>query len=194
MAEWWGKLTAADAHALADVIATFPRSKVGPWSRMLLTLFSTNRDGIVTAGRGTLAEAAGVSDEVARRFIERMERDGVLVRLGDATGPSGHYERRAFEWRVDDGEGWASEAQKCPPTGHQNAHPLGRIPAKMPRGGGQNPRENAHHQSTEYSDRTGAGSPGGDQPPSRQTEWPEIPPAIAAWHKAHADEIRAGWL
>lgn len=193
MAEWWGKLTAADAHALADVIATFPRSKVGPWSRMLLTLFSTSRDGIVTAGRGTLAEAAEVTPRMARRFIERMEQDGVLVRLGDADGPSGHYERRAFEWRID-GEGWPESPSKGPGDGPQKGHPLDQIAAKRARGGGPNRRQKGHHQSTEYSDRVGAGSPGGDQPPNRQTEWPEIPPAIAAWHKAHADEIRAGWL
>ena len=192
MAEWWGKLTAADAHALADVIATFPRSKVGPWSRMLLTLFSTSRDGEVSMGARTLANQCDVSYRAARYFVERMEADGVLVPVGRKKNGGGEFAVRRFEWadgvRQKRGENGAPMRQKNGAPCAKNSSDFG---APLRQNSGD---FGAHKSMQSIQNRTGAGSPGGDQPPSRQTEWPEIPPAIAAWHKAHADEIRAGWL
>lgn len=99
----WAKLDRDGSVHLAEIIATFPKAKLMQDSKMLLLLYaSMGKGGTITIGHRQLAEAAGVSDRAAYRFMKKLEDDGMLIRVGDSKGQSGgKYMKRAFWWIAD---------------------------------------------------------------------------------------------
>ena len=112
----WAKLDQAAAFGLARAASSFPTSKLEKYTRMLLVLYSgTGRDGCVTMGRRTLAERAGVSEDTARSFIDRLEDRGVLIPAGEKVTQNGTYTLRRWEWLVGEGGGLKPPGGGCTP-------------------------------------------------------------------------------
>ena len=122
----WAKLDQSGAAHLADIIATFPKSKARQYAHMLLSLYaSIDPSGCITIGRRQLAEKAGVSEDVARYFMRRLEDDGALVTIGSASGKGGgRYVKRAFFWMQPGGRktrGFSpTDGRKIPPPMGEN--------------------------------------------------------------------------
>lgn len=101
--EGFGKLYETDALHLAEIIAQLPRRSFDARTRMVLYCYANlyDRDGSVpyfNVGTRQLAEFAGCARKTARRFIEDMEKDGLIVRLGTMKTKSGEFTKRTFWW------------------------------------------------------------------------------------------------
>lgn len=97
----FGKLDEESAIHLAEIISTFPRRSSAAYSKMLLICAANIYDAptpYFTLGRRDLAKRAQVSDKTARRFLDMMESDGVIVQLGKVKTKAGEYVKRAFWW------------------------------------------------------------------------------------------------
>lgn len=136
----WAKLDQAACDRIAEIVATFSPAYMATHTRMLLTLYrSLDKDGTITIGYRKLAERAGVTERAAYKFIEKMEKGGVLVRVGERKTPAGDYTVRRFYWM----EG-ATQEGSTPAT--QKA-PSGKHPRYLNRGVWV-----AHQSSTELSE------------------------------------------
>lgn len=95
----WAKLDCEASWRLSEVITGFPKSKLEPYTRMLLILYSSmSRDGSVNIGYRTLAERAGTTEKQAYYFIHKLEDDGILINLGKVKTRGGNYTKRQFAW------------------------------------------------------------------------------------------------
>lgn len=97
----FGKLDEVGAVHLAEIISTFPRRSMAAYTAMLLICVANMYDAptpYFTLGRRELAKRAGCSDKTARRFLDMMESDGVIVSLGKVKTKSGEYVKRTFWW------------------------------------------------------------------------------------------------
>lgn len=123
----WAKLDRDGSVHLAEIIATFSKAKLMQDSKMLLLLYaSMGKGGAITIGHRQLAEAAGVSDRTAYRFMKKLEDDGMLIRVGDGKGQSGgKYMKRAFWWIADSiGDDQKQADSVAPPLPKTVAPPL----------------------------------------------------------------------
>ena len=88
----WAKITCSDAAELARIVGMFSRRTCEERTHMLLVLFaSQSRDGTVNIGFRTLAERADVTPDKARRFMEWLRREGVLVDAYKAKNKGGEF-------------------------------------------------------------------------------------------------------
>lgn len=152
----WSKLDQGGAAHLAEIAASLPASRTLDHMRMLLALYaSMDTRGVITMGRGQLAEIAGVNPATAQRFIARLEKNGHLVVIGNGSGKSGgRYVRRAF-W-------WIAERMKAGDRKHGDFDQAGdrltdqagdRKGGVFDQAGDQKHGDFDHHQmNTEYSD------------------------------------------
>lgn len=87
----WAKLDQRAAYEISEYAATFRRDAARPYLYMLLTLYSSmGQDGTVRIGFKELAHRCGVNERAARRFMDRLKEDGVLVQVDS--------KRRRFRW------------------------------------------------------------------------------------------------
>lgn len=132
----WYPLSGADVGPLTSLISLFNSRTASGQSRIRMTLYLWSRlwrqgDGVPTfrVGRRTMAEECGVSAKAAQLYVEAMERDGWIVRVGKQR--TGKYVRRTFAWLVpDESEGLleavsedADEIKKGPPRTQKRDHP-----------------------------------------------------------------------
>lgn len=148
----WYKLDEDAAHMLSEIIATFssPRSRA---QRIDMLLFCYSQ--IVASGKPcphfklgqrTLSKGCGVSDGVARRFLEAMEEQGWFVRIGDRS--SGGYQKRTFWWLAED----AGSVQRSTEGSVQRSTEGGaRTWEESTEGSVQTPCRKYAHQSAERS-------------------------------------------
>lgn len=164
----WAKLDATAAAELTDIIKTFPPSKIEKYTLMLLTLFaSTNRSGAVTMGFRTLAERCGVHEQSARRFLAKLENDGVLVSAGQKVTATGKYIERAWFWLVEGGV-----------SNDRHTH-VSKSPAKSTRGVSKSPGFSTHIRYQKYQ-IDGGGSATAAPPPNQvQNDCPPKPQEIS---------------
>lgn len=111
MARPFGKLYEEDAHNLANAMAMLPRKSMARYADLLLTCYSMlRRDDDpphFRAGYRDLAARCGCDKMTAKRFLDLMEADGIIVKVGTATvrrkDGGGEYTKRAFWWHLDEG-------------------------------------------------------------------------------------------
>lgn len=152
----WAKLDQSGAAHLADIIATFPKSKARQYAHMLLSLYaSIDPSGCITIGRRQLAEKAGVSERVARYFLQKLEDDGALVTIGSASGKGGgRYVKRAFFWLQPNGQ---KTRGFCPTDGQKIVPPMDKKPGDFVQPMDKNPSDFVPLKIyTEYIDYGGA--------------------------------------
>lgn len=153
----WYKLDADDARHLAQIAGTFtdPRSSEKR-HRMLLYCYSQIQSRAkpcpsFKTGIRTIAKDCDVSFSTARRFLESMEGQGWVVRVGSGKDSRGSFERRTFWWIAEDG----GCAQSC-------AHPVSTSKEVCAQGCAQSPLRKDTHQSTEYSENASRSSAGAE--------------------------------
>lgn len=165
----WYKLDETDALNLAEIQNSFnDRRSRYKRLRMLNFIWSKiNSKGYpcpyFCVGRRVIAERCDVSEGSAKKFIEYLEENGWVVRVGREQ--AGKTPRRTFWWIAEAAEFSTSGHQLVPTTGHQlvpgTGHQLETVSTHR---GHQTPPVSAHHpalkpptcdhvQSTEYSQR-----------------------------------------
>lgn len=161
----WYKIDETDALNLAEIQNSFnDRRSRYKRLRMLNFIWSKiNSKGYpcpyFRVGRKTIAEKCGVSEDTARDFIEYLEREGWVVRVGD--DKHGRTPRRTFWWLADAAE-FSTSGGKLPPTTRgklppcqERVTPKGgeKHPPVTPNNMGETGTSYPHIQSTEYSQR-----------------------------------------
>ena len=163
-------LGAYDAHRLALMIGQLSdaRTRVQRadmalycWSRMV-------RGGKpcpnFTVGIRTLMRECGVTERVARGFLERAEGMGWVLRLGEVSNRSGRFERRTFLWVAEEAadqsgmglDEWLESVgvrrlTVRPPT-PETSDPVCKSQQNTSDPSDVSPCGNVTHQSTEYSE------------------------------------------
>ena len=97
----YAKLDRRGASCLAAVIDGFgDRRTRGLWTRLVLMLYASldAKTATTAIGPAELAERASCTRSQAARFLERMERDGAVVAIGEAHTGTGVYVVRTFKW------------------------------------------------------------------------------------------------
>lgn len=172
MAESFYKLGRFDAHRLALMIGQMSDSR-NRVQRADMTLYCWSR--MVRSGRPcphfalgirTLMRECGVTEREARGFLERAERLGWIIRVGESRSRSGRYEKRTFLWVAEeaaDDDGMALDEwleskgvrrlTVRPPT-PETSDPVIKAQQKTSDGSDVSPCGNVTHQSTEYSERS----------------------------------------
>lgn len=152
----WAKLDQGGAANLSYIIASFQPSHVMSHTRMLLALYaSMDSRGVITMGRGQLAEIAGVTPSAAQRFLAKLESDGHLVVIGNGSGKSGgRYVRRAFRWIADRTKAGDQNQGRTDQAGDRYTDQAGdQNQGRTDHPTDQNQGRTDHHQmNTEYSD------------------------------------------
>ena len=104
----FGKLTEIDAYHLAELMAGLHGKAKVEKARVILYCAAHRMDGkppYFNVGVAQMARFAGCSTSTARRLLNELEDDGVIVRLGTevvyGNRSGGEYTRRAFEWYMD---------------------------------------------------------------------------------------------
>ena len=78
----WARLDKTAAVLLGQIAASFPRIKTEKCITMLLILYaSMDNSGVITMGRRTLAKLAGVGENTARYFLNKLLKDGAIVQI-----------------------------------------------------------------------------------------------------------------
>lgn len=102
----FGKLDEDGAIHLAETFASFPRRSSAIYLKMLLICAANMYDAptpYFTLGRRDLARRAGCSDKTAKRFLDMLADDGVIVELGTVKTKTGEFTKRTFWWCVEEG-------------------------------------------------------------------------------------------
>lgn len=164
----WYKLDETDALNLAEIQNSFDdrRSRLKRLRMLNYVWSKINSSGhpcpYFVVGRRAMAERCGVSEGTAKRFIEYLEENGWVVRVGE--GHAGRAPRRTFWWIADAAklstnapEFSTSGYKVVPATGSKREQVCTRPGYKTPpvctRYRVQNPPISDHVQSTEYSER-----------------------------------------
>ena len=177
MAESYYKLGRFDAHRLAAMIGQLSDSRnrvqradmaLYCWSRMVR---SGKPCPYFALGIRTLMRECGATEREARGFLERAERLGWILRVGEIRSRSGRYERRTFLWVAEEAadeagmgldEWLESEGVRrstVRPPNPETSDPVIKAQQKTSDGSDVSAGRNVTHQSTEYSESSALHSP-----------------------------------
>ena len=173
----WAKLDQTAAQELASVISTFTKRTVAKYTLLLLTLYrSMDADGRITAGYESMSKMTGIPIRTVRRFIEDMESQGVLVRIGSYKRKGGgSFIVRRFSW---------IECDRMPQKWHTG---MPQNPGKVAGRYATNQGKTGIQQnSTEFSEG-GGGSATAMPPPQDVTDVPRWPSVMGGAPGACAD-------
>ena len=137
----WAKLDATAACHLADCMDMFQGRAASKRRKMLLFCYSKLNGAKIPffrLGRGTIAKACDVSDEVAKKFIEFCCDNEIFVEF--ETTEKGLTPKRTFWW-IKEG------------VGLQRTTPRVKTPTSRPNYMGQKHRSKNHHQTQIYQSK-----------------------------------------
>jgi hypothetical protein len=116
-----------DVRMLTTLLSQFSNKSPSGIKRIHMTLFlwsqlSDERKGVpyFNCGIRTIAKECELSTKTARAFIEAMEQDGWIVRIGESK--SGKYVRRTFGWLAGDDVTVPLEGHTLCPSDLQKGH------------------------------------------------------------------------
>lgn len=137
----WAKLDTTAACHLADCMDMFQGRAASKRRKMLLFCYSKLNGAKIPffrLGRGTVAKACGVSDEVAKKFIEFCCDNEIFVEFEETE--KGLTPKRTFWWILEG-------------VGLQRTTPRVKTPTSRPNYMGQKHRSKNHHQTQIYQSR-----------------------------------------
>lgn len=137
----WAKLDTTAACHLADCMDMFQGRAASKRRKMLLFCYSKLNGAKIPFfrfGRGAIAKACGVSEEVARRFLEFCCDNEIFVEFEETE--KGLTPKRTFWWILEG-------------VGLQRTTPRVKTPTSRPTHMGQKHRSNAPHQTQIYQSR-----------------------------------------
>ena len=137
----WAKLDTTAACHLADCMDMFQGRAASKRRKMLLFCYSKLNGAKIPffrLGRGAIAKACGVSDEVAKKFIEFCCDNEIFVEFEETE--KGLTPKRTFWWILEG-------------VGLQRTTPRVKPPASRPNHMGQKHRSKNHHQTQIYQSR-----------------------------------------
>lgn len=137
----WAKLDTTAACHLADCMDMFQGRAASKRRKMLLFCYSKLNGAKIPffrLGRGTIAKACGVSDEVAKKFIEFCCDNEIFVEFEETE--KGLTPKRTFWWILEG-------------VGLQRTTPRVKTPTSRPNHMGLKHRFKNHHQTQIYQSR-----------------------------------------
>ena len=137
----WAKLDTTAACHLADCMDMFQGRAASKRRKMLLFCYSKLNGAKIPffrLGRGTIAKACGVSEEVAKKFIEFCCDNEIFVEFEETE--KGLTPKRTFWWILEG-------------VGLQRTTPSVKTPTSRPTYMGQKHRSKNHHQTQIYQSR-----------------------------------------
>lgn len=137
----WAKLDTTAACHLADCMDMFQGRAASKRRKMLLFCYSKLNGAKIPffrLGRGAIAKACGVSDEVAKKFIEFCCDNEIFVEFEETE--KGLTPKRTFWWILEG-------------VGLQRTTPRVKTPTSRPNHMGQKHRSKNHHQTQIYQSR-----------------------------------------
>lgn len=137
----WAKLDTTAACHLADCMDMFQGRAASKRRKMLLFCYSKLNSGKVPffrLGYRTIAKACGVSNEVAKKFLQFCCDNEIFVEFEETE--KGLTPKRTFWWIA---EGWVL----------QRPHPEVKTPTSRPHHRGQKHRSKTPHQTQIYQSR-----------------------------------------
>jgi hypothetical protein len=137
----WAKLDTTAACHLADCMDMFQGRAASKRRKMLLFCYSKLNGAKIPffrLGRGAIAKACGVSDEVAKKFIEFCCDNEIFVEFEETE--KGLTPKRTFWWIFEG-------------VGLQRTTPRVKTPTSRPNHMGQKHRSKNHHQTQIYQSR-----------------------------------------
>ena len=137
----WAKLDTTAACHLADCMDMFQGRAASKRRKMLLFCFSKLNGAKIPffrLGRGAIAKACGVSDEVAKKFIEFCCDNEIFVEFEETE--KGLTPKRTFWWILEG-------------VGLQRTTPRVKTPTSRPNYMGQKHRSKTPHQTQIYQSR-----------------------------------------
>lgn len=137
----WAKLDTTAACHLADCMDMFQGRAASKRRKMLLFCYSKLNGAKIPffrLGRGAIAKACGVSDEVAKKFIEFCCDNEIFVEFEETE--KGLTPKRTFWWILEG-------------VGLQRTTPRVKPPISRPNHMGQKHRSKNHHQTQIYQSR-----------------------------------------
>lgn len=137
----WAKLDTTAACHLADCMDMFQGRAASKRRKMLLFCYSKLNGAKIPffrLGRGAIAKACGVSDEVAKKFIEFCCDNEIFVEFEETE--KGLTPKRTFWWILEG-------------VGLQRTIPRVKPPTSRPNHMGQKHRSKNHHQTQIYQSR-----------------------------------------
>lgn len=137
----WAKLDTTAACHLADCMDMFQGRAASKRRKMLLFCYSKLNGAKIPffrLGRGAIAKACGVSDEVAKKFIEFCCDNEIFVEFKETE--KGLTPKRTFWWILEG-------------VGLQRTTPRVKTPTFRPNHMGQKHRSKNHHQTQIYQSR-----------------------------------------
>lgn len=137
----WAKLDTTAACHLADCMDMFQGRAASKRRKMLLFCYSKLNGAKIPffrLGRGAIAKACGVSDEVAKKFIEFCCDNEIFVEFEETE--KGLTPKRTFWWILEG-------------VGLQRTTPRVKTPTSRPNYMGQKHRSKNHHQTQIYQSR-----------------------------------------
>lgn len=137
----WAKLDTTAACHLADCMDMFQGRAASKRRKMLLFCYSKLNGAKIPffrLGRGAIAKACGVSEEVAKKFIEFCCDNEIFVEFEETE--KGLTPKRTFWWILEG-------------VGLQRTTPRVKTPTSRPNHMGQKHRSKNHHQTQIYQSR-----------------------------------------
>ena len=137
----WAKLDTTAACHLADCMDMFQGRAASKRRKMLLFCYSKLNGAKIPffrLGRGAIAKACGVSDEVAKKFIEFCCDNEIFVEFEETE--KGLTPKRTFWWILEG-------------VGLQRTTPRVKTPTSRPNYMGQKHRSKTQHQTQIYQSR-----------------------------------------
>ena len=137
----WAKLDTTAACHLADCMDMFQGRAASKRRKMLLFCYSKLNGAKIPffrLGRGAIAKACGVSEEVAKKFIEFCCDNEIFVEFEETE--KGLTPKRTFWWILEG-------------VGLQRTTPWVKTPTSRPTYMGQKHRSKNHHQTQIYQSR-----------------------------------------
>lgn len=137
----WAKLDTTAACHLADCMDMFQGRAASKRRKMLLFCYSKlngSKIPFFRLGRGTIAKACDVSEEVAKKFIEFCCDNEIFVEFEETE--KGLTPKRTFWWILEG-------------VGLQRTTPRVKTPTSRPTYMGQKHRSKNHHQTQIYQSR-----------------------------------------
>ena len=137
----WAKLDTTAACHLADCMDMFQGRAASKRRKMLLFCYTKLNGAKIPffrLGRGAIAKACGVSDEVAKKFIEFCCDNEIFVEFEETE--KGLTPKRTFWWILEG-------------VGLQRTTPRVKTPTSRPNHMGQKHRSKNHHQTQIYQSR-----------------------------------------
>lgn len=107
MGEGWYRLRKSDALHLGDIIEAMRSDTLARHGHMLLYCWSQMQARgdpcpHFTLGIRRIADECGVPKSSAHRFVAKMERDGWMVRVGEAKSGRLRFPKRTFWWVAEE--------------------------------------------------------------------------------------------